>query len=240
MRIKTITLALATLAIFGTAQAQNLVQNGDFEITTNGAGKQLGFNTDATGWSTNGYNFLFAANTADTSGAAGSSGQLSLWGPGNGAANGLTNSPTGGNFVAADGAFEVASIDQTIHGLVAGQKYSVSFDWAAAQQSGFTGPTTEQWQVSLGGQTQSTAIYSNANHGFSGWMHDTLSFTATGSSEVLSFLAQGTPNGEPPFSLLDNVSLIAAVPEPETWGLLIGGLGLVGFMARRRKAVSAV
>jgi hypothetical protein len=29
---------------------------------------------------------------------------------------------------------------------------------------------------------------------------------------------------------------IAAVPEPETYAMLLGGLGLVGFAARRRKA----
>ena len=30
--------------------------------------------------------------------------------------------------------------------------------------------------------------------------------------------------------------LVATVPEPETWAMLVGGLGLVGFMRRRRKA----
>jgi hypothetical protein len=27
---------------------------------------------------------------------------------------------------------------------------------------------------------------------------------------------------------------LAPVPEPETWGMLLAGLGLVGFMARRK------
>nr|WP_229262497.1 PEPxxWA-CTERM sorting domain-containing protein [Duganella radicis] len=52
----------------------------------------------------------------------------------------------------------------------------------------------------------------------------------------MSFLAVGTPAGVPPFSLLDGVSLTAAVPEPETWAMLGLGLGLIGFTARRRKA----
>ena len=30
--------------------------------------------------------------------------------------------------------------------------------------------------------------------------------------------------------------MLAPVPEPETYGMLLGGLGLLGFMARRRKA----
>ena len=33
---------------------------------------------------------------------------------------------------------------------------------------------------------------------------------------------------------LDNVS-VTAVPEPETYALFIAGLGLMGFVARRRK-----
>lgn len=35
------------------------------------------------------------------------------------------------------------------------------------------------------------------------------------------------------------LSLLSAVPEPETYGMMLGGLGLVGFMARRRKAANA-
>jgi len=137
--------------------------------------------------------------------------------------------------VAADGAFQVGAISQTISGLNVGQQYTVGFDWAAAQQHGFTGATTEQWKVSLGGQTQSTAVYNNANHGFSGWMHESFTFTATTGSEALSFLAFGTPSGEPPFSLLDGVTMVAAVPEPETWALMLCGMGLIGGLQRRRR-----
>ena len=230
------TLAIALVGLSGTsAQATNLVTNGNFEQTTNGNG-QLGFNTTVTGWTSNGYNFVYAPGTADTSGAVGVDGNVKLWGPGNGSANGLTTSPDGGNFLAADGAYEVGAIKQTINGLVAGQQYNVSFDWAGAQQSGFTGVTTEQWAVSLGNETLSTQILTDANHGFTGWLSDTLTFTATGSSEVLSFLANGTPNGEPPFSLLDGVSMTATVPEPGTiWEMMIGAVGLIAFALLRRR-----
>jgi hypothetical protein len=35
------------------------------------------------------------------------------------------------------------------------------------------------------------------------------------------------------------ISMAAPVPEPETYGMMLGGLGLLGFLARRRKAKQA-
>ena len=137
--------------------------------------------------------------------------------------------------MAADGAFQNGAISQTINGLTAGNSYTVSFWWAGAQQSGFTGATTEQWQVSLGSQTQSTAIVHNASHGFTGWQSQSFTYTATSGSELLSFLAVGTPNGVPPFVLLDGVTLNATVPEPGTLTLMFGGLmGGLGVVRSRR------
>jgi hypothetical protein len=230
--------ALASVFALGvSAQAAPSFTNGGFESNT-GAG-QVGYNTSVTGWSVSGgYTFLFAAGTADTSGADGQYGALSLWGPGNGATNGLpAASPQGGYFIAQDTDFQQAPITQTITGLTAGHDYTVGFDWAGAQQSGFMGPTMEQWQVSLGSQTQATSVIDLPYQGFSGWMHQTFTFTAGDSTEVLSFLGGGSP-GNPPFALLDGVTF-SAVPEPATWAMMILGLAGLGALSRRQRAIPA-
>lgn len=244
-------LAAASLALLGAsayAGPVNLVKNGGFESTSKGTG-QIGFNTEVTDWtSPGGYNFVFGAGEADTIGAKSwfnkpENPPLTLWGANNGGANALAQSGNGGNFLAADGAYGVERIEQMIHGLVVGQKYVLSFEWAAAQQFGFDGATTENWSVSIDGNTFTTDTYHNANHASSNWMKETFSFTAKGTEGLLSFLAAGTPEGFPPFSLLDGVSLFAfvdedkqgSVPEPATWLTLLTGLVLLG-VARRRAA----
>ena len=63
-------------------------------------------------------------------------------------------SPDGGNFLLQDGAYQVGTLSQTLNGLVTGKSYQVSFYQASGQQSGFTGNTTEWWDVSLGGSSQ--------------------------------------------------------------------------------------
>ena len=64
-------------------------------------------------------------------------------------------------------------------------------------------------------------------------MKQSFTFTATGPSEVLRFIAHGTPSGVPPFSLLDGVSMTAAVPEPATWAMMVLGFGVIGRAMRR-------
>jgi hypothetical protein len=215
---------MTLLTLSSSAQALNLIANGGFETLTNGPG-QFDSKTTATSWTSSGYNFIFASGTADTTGANGDFGNLKLWGPGDGSANGLpASSPDGGNYVGADSAFEVGAIQQTVNGLTPGTLYALSFYWGAAQQSGFNGATTEQWQVTLGGQEQDTVILNNVNHGFSGWQSQTFFFAANNTSELLSFLAVGTPNGVPPFALLDGVSLVSDAPEPGDFTLILGGL----------------
>lgn len=232
---------LAVVAAQPAHSAVNLVQNGDFETVSKAGSYEFGDRYTAeqvANWSTSGYNFVFAPGTADTTGATGESGNLQLYGPGNGSANGLTaTSPTGGNFIAADGAYNTAAITQTINGLVVGWTYQLSFYWAAAQQKGYSGSTTENWTVGFGNQTYTTATVTTPAQGFVPWMLATTTFRATSTSQVLSFLAAGTPSGQPPFSLLDGVVLTAA-PEPATWALL--GLGAAAcLIAVRRRPASA-
>jgi len=48
----------------------------------------------------------------------------------------------------------------------------------------------------------------------------------------------GTLFGRSPYFVIDGVSVteqVSAVPEPETYAMLLAGLGLLGFLARRRK-----
>ena len=51
---------------------------------------------------------------------------------------------------------------------------------------------------------------------------------------VLSLFGTSRPNGTYSADIT-----VTAVPEPETYGMMVGGLALLGFMARRRKAKNA-
>ncbi len=238
------TLAIAALAVLATsAQATDLVLNGDFEqLLVPGSSMEFGgrySSQQVTSWTTNGYNFVFTPGSADTTGATGEYGGIRLWGPNNGSDNRLpAASPTGGNFLALDGAYAVDAVSQTIHGLTPGHTATVSFYWAGAQQKGYNGATTEQFQVSLGSETQFTPVLDNVSNGFTGWEKETLSFVPTSTSEVLSFLAIGTPNGVPPFSLLDGVS-VSVAPEPATFALFILSFPVLGALRRRSKRNAA-
>lgn len=154
-------------------------------------------------------------------------------------------SPNGGNFVGIDGDSTIHSaLSQTVAGLKIGDTYTLSFYQAAAQQQGFSGATTEQWQVSLGSQTLDSTLMNTGSESTTAWNSQSLSFTASSTSETLSFLALGTPNGLPPFVLLDGVDLedttVSPSPEPVSAGLLlVGGLICIPPVHRLRRRRSS-
>lgn len=256
-------LSSAMLGIFGVAAAMastpagatidpahQFITNGGFETLTNGLG-QLSRNTVATGWTSAndgsgnyGFNYVFNASTASTTGSPGDVGYEKLWGPGNGSSNNLDAAHTTGNFLGSDGAYHLGKVTQAIAGLIIGQSYQLTFNFAGAQEYGTTGVQTESWYYGFEDQNfdQQTAVLNNVTKGFTGWQAQTYNFVATKTSDTLYFLAQGTPSGQPPMSLLDNVSLIgaygtvSAAPDPAIWMLMLVGFGLVGFSLRRHSS----
>lgn len=148
---------------------------------------------------------------------------------------GGVTSPDGGNYVAIDGGSQyTATISQTLTGLTIGATYQVSFDMATSQIVGYAGTTENYWQVSFGSETQNSTTVQNPSENFTAWITQTLTFTADNTSDVLSFLAVGTPNSEPPMVLLDGVTVTGqGAPEPATYALM--GLGLVGVFAAARR-----
>jgi PEP-CTERM motif len=155
------------------------------------------------------------------------------------------DSPDGGAYMILDADPDfIGPLQQTVTHLTPGQKYDLSFYWAAGELSNRTGYLTSQLTGTFGGSAFATSVYDNTNPpgvpgSFSGWTKVSFVVTADSTSDVLSFLALGSPaNNLPPVALLDGVSL-TAVPEPATWGLLLLGVFGVGFAARRRAAAAA-
>jgi hypothetical protein len=249
-RITLYAVAIAAL-VSVPAFAADLITNGSFEM--NGGIGQLGDNTTAMGWtvvpdprnSPTGptYGFIFGNSTAFAGGSPGSDGPVALFGSNpNGTAEGTF-------FYGEDTTFQTTMLEQNVTGLTVGKEYALTFGWAAAQQTGFTGATTDHWVAKLGSQMESTVTVTNPSHGFTGWMDATLHFTATATSELLTLDGVGTclagscgetESGAPPFALIDSVAL-NGVPEPSTWAMMLlgfAGLGYAGLRSRRRSSIS--
>ena len=65
-----------------------------------------------------------------------------------------------------------------------------------------------------------------------------MSFTASSTSQTLTFLAQYLPGSVPEMLNLDGVVLedVSAVPEPSAWAMLLAALGGALAVARLRRS----
>jgi hypothetical protein len=219
--------------LFAGAAEANLVQNGGFETTTLTASGNPDGNT--ANWT---FPFwppvrLFFPGTADDITDPGA-----MWGPALGSANGLTaTSPSGGHFLAQDANFLQGPISQTITGLSPGTPYKLHFEWAVGQwYYAQPAPVSAGWQVTLGTTTLATGNLTIPWQGFSGWFNENWIYVPTSATEVLTFLSTGA--GDPPYALLDGISL-TAVPEPAAWAMMLVGFAGIGLVTRARRRGSA-
>jgi hypothetical protein len=251
MRMK-ILLVLGALGLATGASAANLVSNGGFEAN-GGVGQLAGGISYATDWTVGATldgapdPLLFIADgDADFTGFPWISGppNFKFWGPNSGINNGFHGS--GSNYLAGYGGFGPAPIVQSIAGLTVGNSYRLSFDFAMAQITDANGAVSGEWDIAFGSDLASTGTISLPSMGFVDWSGFTYDFTATAATQDLKFTPASQP-GLGGFLLLDNVSLddvtpppppAAAVPEPSSWAMMIGGLGLAGAVMRRRARVA--
>ena len=132
-----------------------------------------------------------------------------------------------GNSIDLDGSSNKAGVLSRSFSLIAGNTYTALFDLSGNKRGG-----TDRVTVTFG-----TSVFTFSNlASTSPWSTYEIEFTPTASQAyTLSFANAG---GDNVGALLDNVS-VTAVPEPETFAMLLAGLGLMGAVVGRRKANQA-
>ncbi len=127
-----------------------------------------------------------------------------------------------GNFFAALGAVGLNGTVSQTFSTVAGQTYDLSFFLAS------DGDTPNDFGVAFG----SELFGPFPNFPAFGMTPVSLDVTATSSSTTLTFFERDDPG----FLGLDDVSVVAATPEPGSLGLLATGLfGMLGWLKKTRK-----
>lgn len=212
MRAAQAMLAAACLACAATpAAASNLLVNGGFETPTVGYQLVPGGNSSAiAGW------------TTVLSGVEHYSSPAYGLGP---AADGVMVVDLA-NYV-----YSAGGIEQAVP-TVAGQTYDVSFFAGNTTASGRTG--TGIVKVTIDGTTTLDFNTPVATSTLTVWAQRSFSFVATDSSTTLRFWNNQNANAY--YALIDGVGAqAAAVPEPQTWALMLAGLLATARMARRRR-----
>jgi hypothetical protein len=229
MPVRTLIRLLAALAVVcgASANAQNLVTNGDFEAGNTGFTSGYAFapaaNTDEGQYTVRSnpfpWNGLFKSAADHTSGAG-------LMFVGNG-------SPVDGSVVWSSGSIGVAAnTDYFFEAFVMNVCCSSPFPGNSPSILEFLvqGSATE----SLGTATTDLALAGTWEGLSKSWN------SGANTSVVLSLINRNTARGGNDFAIddvfLGTSSTVTPVPEPETYALMLLGLGAVGAVARRRKS----
>lgn len=134
--------------------------------------------------------------------------------------------PASGSYSLDLSGYYDGTISQSI-ATTQGQRYHVTFDMAGNPDDD---DKVKVMQVGLAGQPLYTFDTSGRTQSNMGWTTKGFDFVATGSHSTLFFSSlQDSAYGV----ALDNVS-VTAVPEPESYAMILSGLGLLGVITRRR------
>ncbi len=226
--------ALPSLAVALSAPAQaNLITNGGFvPVSSIGSAKSglLSVNsTNIPGWTPKAYNnhgFGFWGGVVADGLTVSIDLDEALW-AGNSGVRHYMNVPNVTSVSSVDGSGWFLNVDsdlrfgttmeQTVNGLIQGHTYELSFSQAAGQYApDVDAEITSWWKVGFGSSplVDSASMTVAAGAPISAWQSQSMTFTATSTSQLLSFIAQGTPTGAPPFALLSGVSLTDTTPVP--------------------------
>jgi hypothetical protein len=211
-------LKIAALAILVTAGAANaateLVVNGSFEN-----------NVIASAWAP------LSSVTGWTSSASGNSAFEIQKGATQGGQGGFNPVAANGTQYLELNTDRLTSVSQAI-ATTAGGTYALSFAYSGRPDT--AGGANSLMNVYWGSTLLTPTALVGTTSGV--WQTYSQNVTALGSSSLLRFESIGPVSAPTYGSYLDNVSVMAAVPEPETYAMMLLGLGLLGFMARRKTA----
>jgi hypothetical protein len=206
MKRQLLSVATALLLAASGAHADNLFENGSFE-SPGGFGNFIlpGGSTFVTGWTT----VLTGIEYFNATGFGG-------------AADGVMVVDLA-NYV-----YSTGGIEQTVDTVV-GNTYEIAFSAGNYLGSGRTGTGVVKVTVDGVTQTFDTAIATTST---TVWKQISFEFVASQAQTTVRFW--NDQNANQYFAFIDGVGMTPVVPEPQTWALLAGGLGLVGWAGRRR------